>query len=478
MSIAAGSLAPFLAGILSHTAYFVHGEHHLYAVRYLSVFILVFSALTLWIYSHGQSLKLSLNQATGIGLEYFLGLYSSLVLYRIFFHRLNRFPGPFAARISGLWLSWRFRRRDGCFQLQKLHDRYGPIVRIGPAHLSISHPSAVEIVHGHASPCSKGPFYDSTKPMESLQAYRDKSLHSERRRVWSAAFSDRALRGYEQRLHKYRRQLLEHIKSLDGRPMNVCKWFTSYGFDFMGDLAFGKSFRMVESGEEHWAVKLIGDGMAILGYGLPEWLFIFLASIPGLAKGWFAMIDFAASQMEQRLKANIDIPDIISALAAPLKGQWPAECQMRVLRGDSQLIVAAGGDTTAVTLAALCYELLQHPEHVDKLRQELEPYVIDPNEEILNSQIMHLDHLNAVINETLRLHPPVPTFLQRQTPPQGITVEGVHIPGETLVWCSQYVVGRNEAAYTKPDQFVPERWYLHPVMVKDKTAFAPFSTGW
>jgi hypothetical protein len=36
-----------------------------------------------------------------------------------------------------------------------------------------------------------------------------------------------------------------------GKPMNVTKWFKFYSFDVMGDLAFGKSYKMLESGQKH-----------------------------------------------------------------------------------------------------------------------------------------------------------------------------------------------------------------------------------
>lgn len=99
------------------------------------------------------------------------------------------------------------------------------------------------------------------------------------------------------------------------------------------------------------------------------------------------------------------------------------------------------------------------------------------SKEVLHEKISQLDHLNGVIFEALRLHPPVPTALQRKTPPSGIEIDGTFIPGNTTVYCPQYSIGRDEEIYTQADEFVPERWYKFPDMVKEKDAFAPFSSG-
>ena len=107
-------------------------------------------------------------------------------------------------------------------------------------------------------------------------------------------------------------------------------------------------------------------------------------------------------------------------------------------------------DTTATTLTHIIYELVRHPSHISKLRKELTS--IDPSvgpHNIKHVQIQHLDHLNGVIYETLRLHPPVPTALQRLTPPEGMTIGGVFIPGNTTVWSPQYVLGRCKLPVTK-----------------------------
>lgn len=64
--------------------------------------------------------------------------------------------------------------------------------------------------------------------------------------------------------------------------------------------------------------------------------------------------------------------------------------------------------------------------------------------EVAHQNLQYLNHLNGVINEALRLHPPIPTALQRLTPPEGLDIGGTYIPGNVTVWCPQYAIGRSE----------------------------------
>lgn len=99
-------------------------------------------------------------------------------------------------------------------------------------------------------------------------------------------------------------------------------------------------------------------------------------------------------------------------------------------------------------MTSVFYLLAQHPGEVEKLRQELAPYMIDATGEVLNEKIAHLNHLNGVINEALRLFPPLPTAMPRKTPPQGISIDGTYIPGGMTVWCPQYALGRSMFQYS------------------------------
>lgn len=93
------------------------------------------------------------------------------------------------------------------------------------------------------------------------------------------------------------------------------------------------------------------------------------------------------------------------------------------------------------------------------------------------TDLQRCDYLTAVINETLRLHPPVPTGGYRQSPPDGITIAGTYIPGGVTIVAPRYSLARLESSYKSADKWVPERWTTSPEMIIDPRGFAPFSQG-
>jgi tryprostatin B 6-hydroxylase len=295
-----------MIGIASYVVYFNRGEHHQYAARYLIIFAgLVSAGVAFSVLVREKPFNQAVADVFGLAASYLAGLYASLVLYRILLHPLRRFPGPFGARMSAFWLSTQLGNSDAYRQVQRLHEQYGPYVRVGPADLSISHPKAVNAVYGPGSRCTKAAWYDLTAPMVSLQTLRVKALHDQRRRTWSTAFGDKALRGYEQRIWVHRQRLMDKIAAQNGQPINVSQWFNWYSFDVMGDLAFGRSFGMVDKSEDHWAIRLLSDGIHPLAYMLPVWFFRLLTAIPGLTRDWWRFIDFCAERLEERMRVRV-----------------------------------------------------------------------------------------------------------------------------------------------------------------------------
>lgn len=129
-------------------------------------------------------------------------------------------------------------------------------------------------------------------------------------------------------------------------------------------------------------------------------------------------------------------------------------------------------DTIAPTLVFAFYELSRDPTQQQKLITELQ------NVDIYDrAELARCEHLTAIINETLRLHPPVPTGGYRQTPSAGMIIKETYIPGNITIVSPRYSLARLESSYQDADQFIPERWTTRPEMVKDARGFAPFAQG-
>lgn len=302
-------------GILSHVFYFHPGEHHLYVNFYVKTFFLswlvgiaLYHVLSTSIPSFASTDAMTWSRAlihwTQLCLVYIIGVFFSFFTYRIVFNPLNKFPGPFSARISRLCRSWSFRNGRMHETITRLHRQHGQFVRLSPYDISITHPAAVSLVQATGSPFRKGPTYDLQYPKVSLQSMRDKAQHAQRRRVWSQGFSDKAVRGYETRIRQYQDKLVNALLETKGAPVNAVHWAKFYGFDVMGDLAWGKSFGMLDTGKSHAVIDLLSKGAKALGPLLPVWLFRMLLAIPGALKDWENWSHFVEQSLLNRMKVS------------------------------------------------------------------------------------------------------------------------------------------------------------------------------
>ena len=298
-----------LTGAFVHLCYFRHNEHHLYPFRYVRFHgILFVIAVVLLPLFPGIPLGQSLKGVTQATLCYLGGLYASLISYRCMFHPLHAFPGPNGAKLAALWLSWQLRTKPAFRMLDDLHRQYGPIVRTGPSDLSIVDPQAVRLIYGQQSPCTKNAFYDMSYPAQSLLSFREKPLHDRRRRVWSTGFSDKALRGYERRIQVYRQKLFDQLMACEGEPVNVIKWFNFFAYDVMGDLAFARSFDMLDDNQNHWAIQVLLDGIGPLEYMIPVWLLRLFLGIAMFSKDWWRFGKFCNDRLMHRIKVDSHNP--------------------------------------------------------------------------------------------------------------------------------------------------------------------------
>ena len=145
----------------------------------------------------------------------------------------------------------------------------------------------------------------------------------------------------------------------------------------------------------------------------------------------------------------------------------------RQLRDEIMTFVLAGHETTAVTLAWACLLLAQHPEVGEQVRREVSS-VLDGRTPVL-ADLPRLELTRRVIDETLRLYPPV-AVISRETFAAD-EIGGYAIPAKSGVMVSPYITHRHPAFWCDPERFDPERFTPEQVAARPRFAYFPFSGG-
>ena len=250
-------------------------------------------------------------------------------------------------------------------------------------------------------------------------------------------------------------------------------------FDLMADLTFGQSFEGLKAQKTHWAITSIRDSETALGLlGPIPWLIHLMTKLPNFMNPMYKLLLFSEESVEKRRQMEPAEPDIMSHLlnADPFFSDPTQEYQL--LTGDARLLIIGGSDTTAMSLTFLFYHLATDPSLQHNLHAELHAHNLTTPTSITVSSVKDLPYLNALLNENLRLHPPVPSAPVRDTPPSGLTLSPTtHIPGSTTVYTPLHSIQRSPLAFAQPDAFIPERWTTRPELTLNKKAFAPFLIG-
>ncbi|KAJ7086454.1 cytochrome P450 [Mycena belliarum] len=486
------SLLVLLAAVVSHLLF---KRHEPTTLKSLAVPLVVLPAVLSFLPREKPSTMLiSLFFSYSI---FYAGLLLSITAYRISpAHSLAKYPGPLACKISKLWLLRVASQGKLHLYVKSLHDKYGPIVRVGPNELSIADISFLPSVLG-ANGMPKGPLWDGRtigassnnfKPAEGvLINARDLKRHAAARKAWNTAFVPAAIKGYEALLVGRVAQLIDVLKEQKGRTIDVSRWFSFFSFDFMGDLAFGGGFELMREGDKDrlWITLERGLAFPSLVQHIP-WCTMFLRHTPMVGRDMRALAKFAAEQAQRRLQEGSVHNDLFYFLTEHkrAKGElYPFPLAV----ANSVVAIIAGADTTATVLSNAFFNLLSHPQSYKLLQAEVDeffprgPGTKEPTDASLLS---NMPYLNAVIKETLRLQPPVPTSLQRAPTVGGgskVLGDGFVISEGTAVLFPPYTIQRDPRYFSPdPDSFIPERWLAaedDPLSTLNQDAFIPFSAG-
>ncbi|RDX76642.1 Cytochrome P450 81E8, partial [Mucuna pruriens] len=125
-------------------------------------------------------------------------------------------------------------------------------------------------------------------------------------------------------------------------------------------------------------------------------------------------------------------------------------------KGPSIVMLLAGTDTSAVTLEWAMSNLLNHPEILNKAKNELDTH-IGQNRLVDEPDILKLPYLQSIVYETLRLHPSAPLLLPHLSS-EDCTIGEYNVPQNTIVLVNAWTIHRDPKLWSDSTHFKPERF--------------------
>ncbi|KAJ5825669.1 hypothetical protein N7474_002807 [Penicillium riverlandense] len=414
---------------------------------------------------------------------------------------LHKYPGPFLASITDWWRFFDVYGRRPEVTHRALHKKHGDVVRLGPNTLSFSDPQALKTIYGLNKGFIKSDFYVVQQSvakghrLQSLFSSTDNDFHARFRRCVNSAFAMSSLVQYEPFVDNTTKLFLQQTKDIYVNNSEGCdftQWLQFYAFDVIGEITYSKRHGFVEHNKDV-------DG--IVAY--LSWLFLYVAPIGqipfldllllknpiylklsqwGFIDATFPVARFAGNRMAERMpeltKGNIEpVPgakslDLLSKFLAAHQSH-PDFMTETLVQTMAVSMAFAGSETTAISLSAVFYFLLKHPQALARLCSEIDDAArlgafADSETGLVSwHESQRLPYLDACIKEAFRLHPAAGLPLERVVPEGGADIAGHFVQGGTIVGCSAWLIHMNKSIFGEDaEAYRPERWLPNAEIIK------------
>ncbi|MBI0435501.1 cytochrome P450 [Roseomonas sp. KE0001] len=164
---------------------------------------------------------------------------------------------------------------------------------------------------------------------------------------------------------------------------------------------------------------------------------------------------------------------LIRAMAEGVNPATGRRMDREAFRNEAAVLFMAGHETTANTLAWAWYLLSQSPSALARVQAEADAL---PGPAARFSDMAGLAFTRAVVEETLRLYPPV-ALLAREAVAET-TIAGRRVPKGSLVLAVPWLLHRHRKLWSQPDAFIPERFLAGgEAATKPRYTWIPFAIG-
>ncbi|XP_044492412.1 cytochrome P450 71B26-like [Mangifera indica] len=260
-------------------------------------------------------------------------------------------------------------------------------------------------------------------------------------------------------------------------------------------MAFGKRFQGSNFDDNDYRFQeLIRAAMAVAGGFTAEECFPYVGWLIDRVRGYHSMIERVCHELDDFYQQIIndhlkpeggrtkqepeDIIDVMLKIERDHQIQSGRQAQLTRdgIKAVTMNILLGGVDTSASTVVWAMAELARNPKAMKKAQDEVRNCVGNKGR-VTEADIDKLEYLKLIIKETLRLHPPAPLLLPRETI-SHFTVNGYSIYPKTLMQVNAWAIGRDPNTWRKPEEFFPERFFDSSFDFKGQNfAYLPFGAG-
>ncbi|KAF2016769.1 cytochrome P450 [Aaosphaeria arxii CBS 175.79] len=416
--------------------------------------------------------------------------------YRLTLHPLSKYPGPIIAATTDWYVGFFAALKRQHLVTYSNHQKYGTVIRQGPNKLVFNSHQALHDIY-QSEKINKVRSYLCTQIKSdtySIFNCLDKDLHRIKRRIISKALSEQKMRRFEPVLLTHVDRFLalllrSHHKK---QAVNMSERFKRLGLEIIGKFGFGYDLKLQTEEEHVFVVKGMEGGsyrnnVYIQAPSL-RWLGIeFL--LPALYKLRMKYFFLLKRLIKERLAEGKDAKeDLFSYVVDAKDPETGTKIRMSELWSEATFFFPAGGDTTATTLTAAFFYLSRNPECYSRLTSEIRSKWSSGTDIRSGTLLSSCTYLRAVLDETMRVSPPLCGTLWRELPVSeygkdaSIIIDGHVVPAGTWVGVNTYTIHHNEHYFPDPFSFKPERWLPEnrdngDEMRRMQGAFAPFGVG-
>jgi hypothetical protein len=454
-------------------------------------------------------LQLLTSELTGLGVS--VNALVNLILVFLFiavknYLKITGVPGPKIYAIS----KWRLAYDDWSGmrtrKIHQLHQKYGPVVRIGPKEISFNSIEALKTIYGAGSGFERTSFYRmfDVYGHQNLFTFGSVKAHGERKKLLAHAYSKSSI--LKTSAAAIEEKVWQYMQLLEQKPEIASETFSSlhyYSLDNITHFLYGEEF---------------GATSALTGSKLDQTMLNDVLDPARRKLAWFACHLprytkwlMTRTGISEKIVARLGLlpqnkPTVYTGIRRHALKAWhkfsgspstvksASKTSTIIGRlgesglGDLEIAseaadhLLAGVDTTSDTLMFLIWALSlpENAKFQEKLIQEvstLSGSMLDARGVPTVDATINLPYLDAVIKETCRIYAPLPASEPRSLPVDTV-IDGYQIPANTVVSMSPYTLHRNGEVFKDPLAFNPDRWFGEAKNVAEmKKWFWAFSSG-